>query len=182
MRRILRDFFSFFMCCLRSIRRLIKYDRPLNHNFAVGKLVLTDTSPQTPTSETLQYGHQDTSYKAAGEFEGIKQLVDHFYDAMETLPEAKTIREMHPVDLTESRDKLTRFLCGWLGGPKLFSEKYGSIRIPVAHRHLEIGPVERDAWLLCMKVAADKQDYAEDFKDYLLKQLYVPAERSRNRD
>lgn len=188
MRRILRDFFSFFMCCLRSIRRFIRYDKHLVHIFALGKHVLTDfstethASTQTPDSQAPRYGHQDTSYKAAGEFEGIKQLVDHFYDAMETLPEAKTIREMHPEDLTESRDKLTRFLCGWLGGPKLFSEKYGSIRIPVAHRHLEIGPAERDAWLLCMKVAADKQHYAEDFKDYLLKQLYVPAERSRNRD
>lgn len=131
---------------------------------------------------TTNYGQGEASFEAAGGFDGIKQLVDAFYDAMETLPQARTIREMHSADLTESRDKLTRFLTGWLGGPKLFSEKYGPIRIPVAHRHLDIGPAERDAWLACMQVAVDAQPYQQDFRDYLMTQLYVPAERSRNRD
>ncbi|NRA24614.1 MAG: group II truncated hemoglobin [Oleispira sp.] len=138
----------------------------------------TDTSSDNLTS----YGQHDSSFQAAGGFEGIKQLVDAFYDAMENLPLARTVREMHSSDLDESRDKLSRFLTGWLGGPKLFSEKYGPIRIPVAHRHLEIGPAERDAWLACMQIAVDAQPYAQDFRDYLMAQLYVPAERSRNRD
>jgi hemoglobin len=128
------------------------------------------------------YGQDDASFLAAGGFEGIKKLVDAFYDAMDTLPQAQTVRDMHSSDLEESRDKLTRFLTGWLGGPKLFSEKYGPIRIPVAHRHLEIGPAERDAWLACMQVAVNAQPYPQDFRDYLMTQLYVPAERSRNRD
>ncbi|ASP40054.1 globin [Bacterioplanes sanyensis] len=129
----------------------------------------------------MAYGDGDSSFQTAGGEAGLRCLVDAFYDAMETLPQARTIRDMHPQDLTESRDELTLFLCGWLGGPKLFREKYGAIRIPVAHRHLDIGPQERDAWLLCMKVAADEQPWPQDFKDYLLEQLYVPAERSRNR-
>ncbi len=128
------------------------------------------------------YGQGEASFEAAGGFDGIKQLVDAFYDAMETLPQARTVRDMHNADLTESRDKLTRFLTGWLGGPKLFSEKYGPIRIPVAHRHLDIGPAERDAWLACMQIAVDAQPYQQNFRDYLMTQLYVPAERSRNRD
>lgn len=140
----------------------------------------TDTSPIS--ENTPRYGQEDASFQAAGGFDGIKQLVDAFYDAMETLPQAQTIREMHASDLTESRDKLTRFLCGWLGGPKLFSEKYGPIRIPVAHKHLVIGSAERDAWLACMQVAVNSQPYQQDFRDYLMAQLYVPAERSRNTD
>ena len=132
--------------------------------------------------KTADYGQGEASFEAAGGFDGIKQLVDAFYNAMEELPQARTVREMHSADLTESRDKLTRFLTGWLGGPKLFSEKYGPIRIPVAHRHLDIGPAERDAWLACMQVAVDAQPYQQDFRDYLMAQLYVPAERSRNRD
>ncbi len=134
------------------------------------------------STENTTYGEEDTSFQAAGGFDGIKQLVDAFYDAMETLPQARNVREMHNPDLEESRDKLTRFLCGWLGGPKLFSEKYGPIRIPVAHRHLSIGPAERDAWLACMQIAVDSQPYPQPFRDYLMAQLYVPAERSRNRD
>ena len=125
------------------------------------------------------YGQSDSSYKAAGEYEGIRQLVNDFYIAMDTLPEAQTIRAMHPDDLTETRDKLTRFLCGWMGGPRLYREKYGPIDIPVAHRHLIINEAERDAWLICMREALIKQPYELEFKNYLLKQLAVPAERCR---
>ena len=132
--------------------------------------------------DTLQYGVKDASFQAAGQEAGVRQLVDAFYHEMDTLPEAKLIRDMHPKDLEESRDKLARFLCGWLGGPKLFQAKYGKIRIPLAHRHLAIGPSERDAWLLCMEHALQKQSYNPLFKKYLLEQLFVPAEGSRNQD
>ena len=129
-----------------------------------------------------QYGVGDASYRAAGGEAGIRKLVDDFYDAMEQLPEAEKIRKMHPADLTVSRDKLTLFLCGWLGGPRSYAQKYGPIRIPQVHSHLEIGRSERDAWLRCMEEALKEQHYAEEFKKYLLEQLYVPAERSRNRE
>ena len=72
---------------------------------------------------------------------------------MDERPE--TIRRMHAADLTESREKLTLFLCGYLNGPELFEQKYGPIRLPAAHRHLAIGTQERDAWLACMKAAID---------------------------
>lgn len=130
--------------------------------------------------DRLPYGVEDASYRAAGGEAGIRKLVDDFYDAMDQLPEAAKIRAMHPADLTLSRDKLARFLCGWLGGPKLYAEKYGPIRIPQAHSRFEIGSKERDAWLLCMEEALKDQHYAAEFKKYLLEQLYVPAERSRN--
>lgn len=132
--------------------------------------------------ETPIYGDGDGSFRAAGGEQGIRRLVDDFYGAMATLPQAADILAMHSEDLDASRDKLTRFLCGWLGGPKLFSAKYGPIRIPKAHAHLSIGPAERDAWLLCMQHALDKQPYSADFKQYMIEQLFVPAERSRNRD
>ncbi len=125
------------------------------------------------------YGHLDSSYKAAGEFKGIKRLVDHFYDAMEQLPEAKAVLAMHPQDLSLSREKLTHFLCGWLGGPKNYAKRYGPISIPQAHRHLGVNAAERDAWLLCMEDALKQQPYKPEFKAYLLEQLAVPAERIR---
>ena len=126
-----------------------------------------------------QYGDDDASYIAAGEFAGISKLVNRFFDFMDELPGATTIRNMHPDNLTESREKLTRFLCGWLGGPKLYSEKYGPIRIPMAHSHLVIEESERDSWLMCMQLAIDEQNYAAAFKNYLIEQLYNPAERIR---
>jgi hemoglobin len=135
------------------------------------------TSVEQNTTST--YGQGDASFQAAGTQVGIRKLVDDFYDVMERHDDAKKIRMMHPHDLEESRDKLALFLCGWLGGPRLFREKYGSISIPQAHSHLRIGETERDAWLMCMEEALKPQPYADDFKVYLLTQLAVPAERCR---
>lgn len=122
---------------------------------------------------------QTTPYQEAGELAGITRLVDEFYINMDTLPEAETIRNMHPRDLTESRKKLTYFLCGWLGGPKLFQQHYGPISIPGFHKKFPIGYEERDAWLLCMQRAIAVQPYSGRFKDYLLAALSIPAERVR---
>lgn len=122
---------------------------------------------------------QTTPYQEAGERAGITRLVDEFYINMDTLPEAETIRSMHPPDLTESRKKLTYFLCGWLGGPKLFQQHYGPISIPGFHKQFPIGYEERDAWLLCMQRAIAVQPYSDQFKDYLLAALSIPAERVR---
>ena len=128
-------------------------------------------------SETTTYGVGDSSYKAAGELAGITTLVNAFYDYMDTLPEAAHIRGMHSKDLTESRTKLIYFLSGWLGGPKLYAEHFGSIIIPKAHQHLPIGQAETDAWMQCMKKAIADQPYTQAFKTYLVEQLMIPAER-----
>lgn len=127
-----------------------------------------------------EYGYEDQSYQAAGRIEGIHQLVDDFYTIMSQADFAAKIFAMHPIDDIEtSKDKLSCFLSGWLGGPKLYREKYGAIAIPKFHAHMDIGTPERDAWLHCMQLALEKQDYSPDFKHYLLTQLFVPAERSR---
>ena len=133
----------------------------------------------TADTDALPYGTLDASFQAAGGIAGIEQLVNDFYDFMDALPEARVIRAMHPADLDESRDKLARFLCAWLGGPRRYAEKYGSIHIPGAHQHLAVGDAERDAWLLCMEKAIARQSYAPAFAEYLLRQLRVPAERIR---
>lgn len=96
-------------------------------------------------------------------------------------PRFKTIWNLHPDDKDISRDKLARFLCGWLGGPKLYTEKYGSIGIPRVHAHLAIATPERDQWLTCMSESVAEQDFDEDFKIYLMEQLFVPAEAVRRR-
>ena len=74
-----------------------------------------------------------------------------------------------------------RFLCGGLGDPRLFNEKYRSIRIPEANHHQNIGYAEHDVRLKCMKLAINKQLCEPCFKVHLLEQLAEPAERSRNK-
>ncbi|MFT4823272.1 MAG: hemoglobin [Halioglobus sp.] len=126
-----------------------------------------------------KYGVADNSYRAAGELSGITRLVDAFYANMDSFPQAQKIRQMHAAELTKVRQKLTYFLSGWLGGPRLFSEHYGGINIPGFHKKFRVGEAERDAWLLCMEKAIDDQPYAATFKKYLLAQLSIPAERVR---
>ena len=127
----------------------------------------------------MAYGSGDASFQAAGGEAGVRQVVEMFYDLMDSREVARGIRAMHPQDLSVSRDKLATFLCGWLGGPRLYQVKYGSISIPGVHAHLNVDAAARDAWLTIMAEAVAAQAWAEEFKDYLMRQLAVPAERVR---
>lgn len=130
--------------------------------------------PQSP-----EYGTGDATYRAAGGQAGIRQLIDSFFDTMAGNPEYRVIYDMHPEDIEISRDKLALFLCGWMGGPRPFVEKYGQITIPGVHKHLNITEVERDLWLSCMNEALCQQDFPGSLTTYLLAQLAIPAERVR---
>ncbi len=128
-------------------------------------------------SESNTYGIGDASYRAAGGYEGITRLVDCFYHYMDTDLKAHKIRSMHADSLAPSIDKLASFLSGWMGGPRRFNEKYGSIHIPKFHAAFPIGEQEAADWLHCMGLALDDQPYADDFKTYLKQQFKVPAQR-----
>jgi hemoglobin len=130
-------------------------------------------------SSKRPYGTGDASFQAAGGIDGITTLVDHFFDRMASDERFATIYAMHPSDNATSRDKLARFLCGWLGGPKRYTEKYGAISIPRAHVHLTIRSPERDQWLTCMAESVAEQPFSPEFKKYLMQQLFVPAEAVR---
>ncbi|MBM7061980.1 group II truncated hemoglobin [Pseudomonas sp. UL073] len=133
----------------------------------------------------MTFGVGDASYQAAGGIDGIRRLVDDFYRIMDSSSAAASVRRLHPESLEQSRDKLACFLSGWLGGPRLFSEKYGSIAIPSFHAQWPIDETHSTAWLDCMAQAIALQGYAPAFAAYLLQQLSVPAQRivqaSRNR-
>ncbi len=131
------------------------------------------------SASSKSYGTGDASFQAAGGEDGLRQLVDTFFDRMGGDERFATIFALHPEDKTVSRDKLARFLCGWLGGPKLYNEKYGAIGIPKVHAHLAIATAERDQWLACMTESVAEQPFAPDFKKYLMEQLFVPAEAVR---
>ena len=128
-----------------------------------------------------EYGFEDASFLAMGGEPGIRRLVDPFYDAMEALPEASVVRGLHPPALALSRDKLTAFLTGWLGGPHRYNEKFGVIRIPSAHAHLPIRAEERDNGLRCMQAAVDQVDIADEFRVYFMQEIARPAIRCINR-
>ena len=59
---------------------------------------------------------QKTLFEELGGEETIRNLVERFYDVMDTDERAIGIRKMHSVELTEAREKLFMFLVGWSGG------------------------------------------------------------------
>jgi len=94
-----------------------------------------------------------TPYDVIGGELIIRDLVERFYFYMDTLPEARGIRDMHQPDLTSAKTKLFKFLSGWLGGPDLFVQEYGHPMLRARHLPFAIGESERDQWMLCMNKA-----------------------------
>ncbi len=83
----------------------------------------------------------------------ILSLVDRFYYYMDTLPEVAGVRKMHAQSLSSAKDKLFKFLSGWLGGPDLFIQEYGHPMLRKRHFPFAIGTSERDQWMFCMTKA-----------------------------
>ena len=126
------------------------------------------------------FGTLDATYQAAGGEAGIRRLVDSFYAIMGQNPAYARIYHWHR-NVPEAHDKLARFLCGWMGGPRRYREKYGPINIPQVHGHLPVTNAERDMWLNCMAEALAEQPYSDELRAYLREQLAVPAQRITDR-
>lgn len=114
--------------------------------------------------------------------ENIKQLVETFYDIMDTDPKAAGLRAIHQPDLTEAREKLFMFLMGWTGGPQLYIERYGHPRLRARHMPFAIGESERDQWMYCMIKAMHQLQFDEALMKHIANQLYGVADFMRNRE
>ena len=123
---------------------------------------------------------QATPYEAIGGDAGIRQLVNRFYDLMDTSPEAATIRRLHAASLKASREKLYMYLTGWTGGPPIYVDKYGHPRLRARHLPFHISSRERDEWLWCMDRALDEQPMPEELRGFLREKLHALADHMRN--
>ena len=110
----------------------------------------------------------------------IRAIVEAFYDVMDSDEKAKPIRQMHPEDLTSSREKLFMFLSGWTGGPQLYIERYGHPFLRRRHLPFKIGEEERDQWIYCMTKGMLNLKMEEEKIKTLLNALYPIADFMRN--
>ncbi|MFK8067548.1 MAG: group II truncated hemoglobin [Gammaproteobacteria bacterium] len=122
-----------------------------------------------------------SSYERLGGEDELRALVDRFYDYMDSLPEAKTLRDVHSRDLTSAREKLFMFLSGWLGGPDRYIEAFGHPRLRARHLPFSIGIEEKEQWMLCMHKAFDSVEVDNAFKQQLLSALNQTANHMINR-
>ena len=123
-----------------------------------------------------------TPFERIGGDEALKQLVKKFYDYMETLPEAKTIRDLHAKDLRSAREKLFMFLSGWMGGPDRYIAAFGHPRLRARHLPFPIGTEERDQWLMCMRKALAEMDIDTLLKEQLMSSFTQTADHMMNKD
>lgn len=123
---------------------------------------------------------QATFYELLGGVEKVRELVERFYDIMDTDPKATGIRAMHAHDLTEAREKLFMFLTGWTGGPQLYIERYGHPFLRARHLPFAIGESERDQWMYCMIRAMHDIGIEEPVMLKLANALWGVADFMRN--
>lgn len=123
---------------------------------------------------------QTSPYELIGGDANVRALVDRFYDLMDAVPEYYVIRKLHASDLGAARDKLYRFLSGWLGGPPLYTDKFGHPMLRARHLPFAIGIAERDAWLSCMKQAMTDCAVEQSLRDFLMQSLAGTADWMRN--
>jgi hemoglobin len=110
-----------------------------------------------------------TPYAQLGGEPAIRRLVARFYALMDALPEAYTVRQIHPDDLSGAQQSLFEFLSGWFGGPQLYMERHGHPRLRMRHAPYRIGTTERDEWMLCMRQALSEEVADSDLRAGLLK-------------
>ncbi len=116
-----------------------------------------------------------TPYERLGGEPVLRALVECFYAYMNDLPEARMIRKMHAADLGGAKEKLFKFLSGWLGGPDLYVAEYGHPRLRMRHFPFPIGVEARDQWVLCMRRALDETVADEALRALLLQALEQTA-------
>lgn len=122
-----------------------------------------------------------TPYEILGQ-QGVRALADAFYDAMDELPQAATIRAMHADNLDSIKRMLAAYLTGWLGGPPVYQAMKGTVCLTDPHAPYPIGPAERDQWLLCMDAALERIGASDELKAMLKEPLFRVADTVRNQD
>ena len=120
-------------------------------------------------------------YAHIGGESAVRALVDRFYDLMELEPGLVELRALHPASLDGSRDKLFWFLCGWLGGPQHYIDRFGHPMLRARHLPYAIGIRERDQWLACMQRAMVETQVEPALAQRLAESLFGTADWMRNR-
>jgi hemoglobin len=122
-----------------------------------------------------------TPYDDVGGEPKLRELVKRFYVLMDTLPEAKACRDIHPPDLSGAEEKLFEYLSGWLGGPPLFTDKYGAPMLRRRHLTAPIGASEAEEWLLCFRQAWAEVIPEERLATAILPQIEALGQHMVNR-
>ena len=122
----------------------------------------------------------ETPYAWIGGEDAVHRLTERFYDLMDLEPVYAQLRAVHGSDLANARQRLFWFLCGWLGGPQFYTERFGHPRLRARHMPFAIGITERDQWLACMDQAMAETGVDADLRKRLNESYFQTADWMRN--
>ena len=111
----------------------------------------------------------------------VRELVERFYDLMEFEAKYAVLRAAHGTSLVSAREKLYLFLSGWLGGPPLYSDRFGHPMLRARHLPFAIGTDERDQWMACMLQAMEETEVPQDLRTALEAAFFKTADWMRNK-
>ncbi|MCB0979875.1 MAG: globin [Acidimicrobiaceae bacterium] len=119
-----------------------------------------------------------TVYEAAGGMPFFERLVAAFYEGLRYDP---VLRPLYPDDdMDGAQHRLTLFLAQYWGGPTTYMEERGHPMLRARHMPFEIGPRERDHWLLHMAAAVERETEPGPVRDALMDYFVPAAEHLRN--
>jgi hemoglobin len=122
----------------------------------------------------------DTPFEWIGGEQKVHALVERFYDLMDLEPKYAALRAAHGTHLERARQNLFWFLCGWLGGPQHYTDRFGHPRLRARHMPFKIGILERDQWLQCMDQAMGEVGIDEALRARLRDSFAQTADWMRN--
>jgi hemoglobin len=132
-------------------------------------------------SEAAPASKPATPFEWVGGEGAVRALVDRFYDLMDLEPGYAALRAAHGPSLESARDKLFWFLCGWLGGPQHYTERFGHPMLRARHLPFSIGILERDQWLACMHQAMQETELDPALITRLRESFFQTADWMRNK-
>lgn len=121
-------------------------------------------------------------FEQLGGHDAVARLVEAFYRAMDTRPDAATIRALHAPDLSHTKAVLVDYLSEWLGGARRYTPARGAPMLRRRHQPFPIDAAARDAWMACMRQALAEVCPDEALRQTLDAAFYKVADFLRNQD
>ncbi|MDL9938545.1 globin [Gordonia sp. ABSL1-1] len=142
--------------------------------------MVTVTGNQPGGSEPVDSA-QRTFYERVGGAETFHRITAAFYAEV---ARDELLKPMYPEeDLGPAERRLRMFLEQYWGGPRTYSDERGHPRLRMRHHPFRIGPLERDAWLRCMRTAIASIDATaldDEHRKALLDYMEMAADSMMN--
>jgi hemoglobin len=118
-----------------------------------------------------------STYERIGGAKTVRALVEAFYPRVQAHPLLKPI---FPENIEPVMEKQFLFLTQFLGGPSLYTDRYGHPMLRARHLPFPITPARAEAWLTCMHQALDEVGIEGEEREQIWSRLVIAAHHMVN--